>query len=98
LGAITAAAAKSPALALEIAECARLIKGYGDTLKRGVANYAAIEARLIGPTLAGRMPVARGIDAIASARTAALVDPEGEALARCLAEIERSSDLGIAAE
>ena len=67
-------------------------------MKRGAANYAAIEARLIGPVLAGRMTVERGIDAIASARTAALVDPEGEALARCLDEIERSSDLGIAAE
>jgi indolepyruvate ferredoxin oxidoreductase, beta subunit len=98
LALIADASAKSTALALEIAECARLIKGYGDTLKRGAANYAAIEARVIGPVLAGRMPLARGIDAIASARTAALVDPEGEALTRCLGEIERSSDLGIAAE
>jgi indolepyruvate ferredoxin oxidoreductase, beta subunit len=98
LALIATAAAKSPALALEIAECARLIKGYGDTLKRGAANYAAIEARVIGPVLAGRIPLARGIDAVASARTAALVDPEGEALARCLADIERSSDFGIAAE
>ena len=54
---IAAAARESTALALEIAECARLIKGYGDTLKRGAANYAAIEARVIGPALAGRMPV-----------------------------------------
>jgi indolepyruvate ferredoxin oxidoreductase, beta subunit len=98
LGLIAAAAERSTALAFEIAECARLIKGYGDTLKRGAANYAAIEARVIGPVLAGRMPVVRGIDAIASARTAALIDPEGEALARCLDDIERSSDLGIAAE
>ena len=28
-------------LALEVAECARLIKGYGDTHKRGSANYRA---------------------------------------------------------
>jgi indolepyruvate ferredoxin oxidoreductase beta subunit len=98
LGLIVAAAAKSAALALEIAECARLIKGYGDTWKRGAANYADIEARVIHPVLAGRIGVARGIDAIASARTAALVDPEGEGLARCLADIERSPDLGIAAE
>jgi indolepyruvate ferredoxin oxidoreductase, beta subunit len=98
LALIAAAAAKSTALALEIAECARLIKGYGDTLKRGAANYAAIEARVIGPVIAGRMPLAPGIDAIASARTAALLDPEGEALARCLTEIERSCDFGIAAE
>jgi indolepyruvate ferredoxin oxidoreductase beta subunit len=98
LGLVSTAALKSTALALEIAECARLIKGYGDTLKRGAANFAAIETQVIGAVLAGRIPVARGIDAIASARTAALVDPEGEALACCLAEIERSADLGIAAE
>jgi indolepyruvate ferredoxin oxidoreductase, beta subunit len=98
LGLIAAASAKSAALALEIAECARLIKGYGDTWKRGAANYADIEARVIAPVLAGRIAVARGIDAIASARTAALLDPEGEGLARCLADIERSPDLGIAAE
>jgi indolepyruvate ferredoxin oxidoreductase, beta subunit len=98
LALIIAAAPKSTALALQIAECARLIKGYGDTLKRGTANYAAIETRVIDPVLAGRTPLASGIDAIASARTAALVEPDGEALARCLAEIERNSDLGIAAE
>jgi indolepyruvate ferredoxin oxidoreductase, beta subunit len=98
LGLITAAAARSAALALEIAECARLIKGYGDTWKRGADNYASIEARVIRPALAGRIAVARGIDAVASARTAALLDPEGEGLARCLADIERSPDLGIAAE
>jgi indolepyruvate ferredoxin oxidoreductase beta subunit len=98
LGLIAAAAAKSTPLALEIAECARLIKGYGDTWKRGAANYAAIEARVIRPVLAGGIPIARGIDAIASARTAALLDPEGEALGRCLADIERGPGLGIAAE
>ncbi len=98
LGLIAAASAKSAGLALEIAECARLIKGYGDTWKRGAANYADIEARVICPVLAGSIPVERGIDAIASARTAALVDPDGEGLARCLADIERSRDFGIAAE
>ena len=57
-----------------------------------------IEARVIRPVLAGRSPPARGIDAVASARTAALLDPEGESLARCLADIARSPGLGIAAE
>jgi indolepyruvate ferredoxin oxidoreductase, beta subunit len=98
LGLIAAASAKSAALALEIAQCARLIKGYGDTWKRGAANYARIEAQVIRPVLAGRIAVARGIDAIASARTAALLDPDGESLARCLAAIERSPGLDIAAE
>jgi indolepyruvate ferredoxin oxidoreductase, beta subunit len=85
-------------LALEIAECARLIKGYGDTLKRGSTNYRLIEARVIRPVLAGRIPPRLGADAIASARAAALADPEGEALVRCLAEVEQSSSQRIAAE
>ncbi len=98
LAQIVAAAALSPELALEIAACARLIKGYGDTHKRGCKNFSAIEERLIRPALAGRIPVARAIDAIASARTAALVDPEGEALAHCLDDIDRAAAYGIAAE
>ena len=87
----------SPELALEIAECARLIKGYGDTHARGVANYLAIEARVIRPALEGQIPPARAADAIASARTAALVDPEGESLARCLGDIDNPA-LRVAAE
>jgi hypothetical protein len=51
---------------------------------------------VIRPVLAGR--IAAGIDAIASARTAALLDPDGESLARCLADIARSPGLDIAAE
>jgi indolepyruvate ferredoxin oxidoreductase alpha subunit len=98
LGLIVEAATMSPDLALEIAECARLIKGYGDTHKRGMANCRTIEARVIGPALAGDMPLSRAVDAVASARTAALLDPEGEGLARCLADIERAADMRIAAE
>jgi indolepyruvate ferredoxin oxidoreductase, beta subunit len=95
---VTAAAKLSGELALEVAECARLIKGYGDTWKRGSSNYALIEARVIVPVLEGRMGVAHGIDAIASARTAALVDPEGEGLAKALAAIEAQVAMPLAAE
>ena len=98
LALIAAAAKHSPALALEVAECARLIKGYGDTHARGLANYAVIEARIIRPALAGAMPTERAADAVASARTAALVDPEGENLAKCLAEIEGPAAFRVAAE
>jgi indolepyruvate ferredoxin oxidoreductase beta subunit len=98
LAQIVEAAKRSVDLALEVAECARLIKGYGDTLKRGSANYGLIEERVIRPTLAGRIPLRLGIDAIASARTAALADPEGEALTRCLAEIAQNGAQRIAAE
>ena len=95
---VTEAARLSGDLALEVAECARLIKGYGDTLKRGSANYRLIEARIIRPILAGHIPLSLGIDAIASARAAALADPEGEALTRCLDEIEQHGTASIAAE
>src|SRR4029077_5901196 len=99
LALIVEAAHSSAAVAVEIAECARLIKGYGDTWQRGSANYALIEAQVIRPVLAGRIPLHQAADAIASARTAALVDPEGEGLARCLAEIAgRTAPTAIAAE
>jgi indolepyruvate ferredoxin oxidoreductase, beta subunit len=98
LALIVAGAKLSPNLAIEIAECARLIKGYGDTHKRGSDNYRLIEARVIRPVLERRLTVLRGTDAIASARTAALVDPEGESLARCLDALEAQSAVRVAAE
>jgi len=98
LARVAAAAKLSGELALEVAECARLIKGYGDTWKRGASNYATIEARVIVPVLEGRMGVAQGIDAIASARTAALLDPDGESLAKALAAIDAQVSLPLAAE
>jgi indolepyruvate ferredoxin oxidoreductase beta subunit len=98
LSLIIEAGHRSADLALEITECARLIKGYGDTHKRGVANYRLIEEHVIRPALAGHIPIQLAVDAIASARTAALVDPDGESLAKCLAQIDTQSPRGIAAE
>jgi indolepyruvate ferredoxin oxidoreductase, alpha subunit len=95
---IADAAPLSAELAIEIAECARLIKGYGDTHKRGTGNYRLIETELILPALAGSMPPRRAAEAIVNARTAALLDPEGEALAKCLADIHAQSSRRIAAE
>lgn len=98
LGLIRESTKHSTELALEVAECARLIKGYGDTHERGFANYRAIRARVIQPALAGQIPASRAADAVASARTAALVDPDGESLTKCLAEIDGQPALRIAAE
>jgi indolepyruvate ferredoxin oxidoreductase alpha subunit len=98
LALIVKAAARSTHFAIEITECARLIKGYGDTFARGLANYATIEARVIAPALAGQIPLARAADALASARTAALIDPEGESLAKCLNAIGGEANLAVAAE
>jgi len=98
LGLIAEAARRSLELGLEVTECARLIKGYGDTYARGLLNYRTIEARLIRPALAGQILVPRAADAVASARTAALLDPEGESLAKCLSEIDGRGAFRIAAE
>ncbi len=98
LALIAEAAAHSINLAREITECARLIKGYGDTHARGLSHYAAIETRIIRPALAGHIPLARAVDAVASARIAALVDPEGESLAKCLDAIDGEANMAMAAE
>ena len=98
LSLITQAAPRSTDLALEIAECARLIKGYGDTHARGLANYRLIEARIMRPALAGQIAPERAADAVASARTAALLDPDGEGLTKCLVDIESRAAYRIAAE
>ncbi len=99
LALIVESAHLSADVAVEVAECARLIKGYGDTWQRGSANYRTIEAQVIRPALAGRIARETAADAIASARTAALIDPEGDGLAKCLAEIaSRATTVRIAAE
>jgi indolepyruvate ferredoxin oxidoreductase beta subunit len=91
LAQIRAAAPLGVDLAREIAESARLIKGYGDTYRRGLANYRRIAADVIGPALAGRIPARAAADAVANARVAALADPDGESLSRTLAAIASAS-------
>ncbi len=63
---------------VEVAECARLIKGYGNTYRRGLENFNSIMDEIVAPALsAGR----NGAKAVAEARDAALADSEGKALA-----------------
>jgi indolepyruvate ferredoxin oxidoreductase beta subunit len=82
LARVREAAARSAPLALEIAECARLIKGYGDTHRRGKANFLAIlDALVENPATTDPAGQAR---AIRKARDAALADPEGKALGGAL--------------
>ena len=91
LTAIRAAAPIGSDLAREIAESARLIKGYGDTYKRGLQNYRRISEEVIAPALAGRLVPRAAADAVANARVAALADPDGESLSRTLAAIASAS-------
>ncbi len=73
---IVALAGPHPAMALEVAQCQRLVKGYSDTMARGRANFAALmqaEPKLADPA------------ALARLREAALADDTGGALHRALA-------------
>jgi indolepyruvate ferredoxin oxidoreductase beta subunit len=91
LDAIRTAAGKDKAVALEIAECARLIKGYSDTHRRGTGNFRRIMETLVTPALAASNVrpdfYANAAAAIATARKAALADPEGQTLDRTLAQL-----------
>ena len=62
-------------LAVEVAECQRLVKGYGETHERGKAGFDRIMSAL--DTLRSRPGAAVGIREL---RDAALADEQGEAL------------------
>jgi indolepyruvate ferredoxin oxidoreductase, beta subunit len=82
LGLVAEAAERDVGLAMQVAECARLIKGYGETHRRGKANFLAIVDALVeNPATAS---VAEQAAAIRKAREAALADPEGKALGASL--------------
>ena len=82
LGTIAVAAKRDHALALEIALCGRLIKGYGETHKRGKDNFLRILDTLVDGS-AVTDDRAR-VEAIRKAREAALADPEGRKLEQSL--------------
>ena len=82
LALVAEAAVRDAALAREVAECARLIKGYGETHRRGKANFVAIVDALVeNPATADARSQAA---AIRKAREAALADPEGKHLGQAL--------------
>ncbi|WP_418317660.1 indolepyruvate oxidoreductase subunit beta family protein [Piscinibacter sakaiensis] len=82
LARISAAASTDPALALEIARCQRLVKGYSDTHERGTRNFD----KLMGACerLAGKPEAAAALRRL---RDAALADEHGHALDAALAGI-----------
>ena len=74
-------------LAAEVAETRTLLKGYGDTRRRGQERYDRLMALV--PTLAADPA---GAAAFAQLRKTALADEDGLALARALAELQQSAE------
>ncbi len=83
LARVKAAAAKDPALALELLRVRRLVKGYSDTHARGLSKYDQVMAG--AQKLEGRPDAA---DWVRRLREAALKDEEGAALAGALKTID----------
>jgi indolepyruvate ferredoxin oxidoreductase beta subunit len=96
LDAIARAQAIDGGFAREIVLCARLLKGYSDTHRRGHANFTAILTAIIEPALAARQ---NGAASVKRAREAALADPDGVVLAKAIGEAtEASAARRLAAE
>ena len=82
LAQVLAAATENYALALELAECPRVVKGYGETLRRGRKNFDALLAAL--PRLRGHEGAALRLKKL---REAALADDTSQKLAEAMREL-----------
>ena len=56
---------------------ASLVKGYGETMKRGLTNWGRLADFVIEPFLEGKLPRDHFADAVTQGRIAALKDPDG---------------------
>ena len=86
LGQVGEAYTASPALAVEAAKCANLVKGYGDTHERGVRNFE----RTMG-CLAACAAAPDPAASLRALREAALADPEGTRLDDAIAALEEGA-------
>jgi indolepyruvate ferredoxin oxidoreductase, beta subunit len=86
LGQIGAIAPRDYAMAVELAECQNLVKGYGDTHERGWESFRQIVA--LAPALAGKPD---GAARLRGLREAALADDTGQRLRACLAQLTLKS-------
>ncbi|KJK01492.1 indolepyruvate oxidoreductase subunit B [Burkholderiaceae bacterium 26] len=75
---VRSVAAINPALALETAQCQRLVKGYGDTHARGLKNYETLM------TVVDRHARSLPPQTLRELRDAALADEHGNQLRACM--------------
>lgn len=68
---------KSAAMGLALAGLPQVLKGYGETQKRGHENYVRIWNECVAPVLASPQQLDQAADILNQAVKAALADPEG---------------------
>jgi len=93
LKAIERAAARSPGLACETAECGRLIKGYGDTRARANMNFDLILTAILEPALDGNIDPDHAARWMHTARDTALADEDGVGLADTVSGFRRETGI-----
>jgi indolepyruvate ferredoxin oxidoreductase beta subunit len=69
---------------VETARCANLVKGYGNTHRRGTENFQRILDEMVWPSIRNASAPA---SAVARLREAALKDPEGKSLDQAFSEL-----------
>jgi len=79
LSQIAQTAALNPRLAVEVVQCQRLVKGYGDTHARGLRNFETVMAAV------QRAGAALAPATVRELRDAALADEQGDQLRALLA-------------
>jgi indolepyruvate ferredoxin oxidoreductase beta subunit len=88
LGQIAQLAPRDYELAVELAECQTLVKGYGDTHERGWSAFSRIFS--LAPQLAGDPQAAQRLREL---REAALADDSGMQLQRAISQIPEPATL-----
>jgi indolepyruvate ferredoxin oxidoreductase beta subunit len=96
LAALRPLVAEDKLMALEAVGCARLVKGYGETHRRGTSSLALVLEKVIEP--AGQNPALATAADIARAREAALADETGKQLEQVLLEFSPPPPAAAAAE
>jgi indolepyruvate ferredoxin oxidoreductase beta subunit len=71
------ALARDAEAAKAVVASASLVKGYGETVKRGLANWNRLADFVIEPFLEDKLPQDHFSDAVTQGRIAALKDPDG---------------------
>jgi len=74
------ALARDAEAAKAVVATASLVKGYGETMKRGLKNWSLLADFVIEPFLDGKFPREQFANAVTQGKIAALKDPDGKPL------------------
>ena len=77
--ALSALAPQSPAMGQALAQLPQVLKGYGETQRRGREHYERLWTQCVAPALAGQLPLEEAASQLKQALKATLAKPEAAA-------------------